>query len=103
MTFEKMLDEIGIQYAEVEFSGAVSPPYMVYIPDCETVCANSTVVYTANGTSLELYHTRKDKTSESAVEEILDKYGVAYSKDRVWIGGDQRVYKVSYSFSVEED
>jgi hypothetical protein len=103
MTFEKMLDEIGIQYAEVEFSGAVSPPYMAYIPSSEMICADSTDVFENETIRLELYRSRKDKASEKAVENVLDSHGIAYSKERVWIGGDQRVYQVAYSFDFNLD
>lgn len=103
MTFEEMLDETGIQYAEAEFLGEVSPPYIAYLLDAETIAADSTVVYVTCEITLELYRSKKDTISESAVEEVLKKYGIAYDKKKIWIGESQRVYEVVYTFDWEGD
>ena len=37
---------------------------------------------------------------ESAVEAVLDKYGIFYQKSEVWIESE-RLYEVLYTFEME--
>lgn len=98
MTFTQMLTETKIPYSEGEFRADMKPPYLVWDEDCETICADSAVVYIAGVYTLYLAVSRNDETSEGTLETVLDQHGIAYKKSRSWIGGKQMVYLCEYEF-----
>ncbi|MBQ1538522.1 MAG: hypothetical protein IIZ73_09435 [Ruminococcus sp.] len=103
MTLKQMLDSTGIKCLEAEFRADMKPPYMVYELDCETVCADSVVVWISGEVTLYLAVSRADVTSEAAVENVLDTHKVAYTKNRSWIGGTQKVYLCEYVFEARAE
>lgn len=103
MTLKQMLDSTGIKCFEAEFRADMKPPYMVYELDCETVCADSVVVWISGEVTLYLAVSRADTTSEAAVESVLDTHKVAYTKNRSWIGGTQKVYLCEYVFEARAE
>lgn len=103
MTFEKMLDETRIKYAEGEFRPDMRPPYLVYVKDCETICADSVVVDIVGEITLYLATARGDSASEKAVEDVLNAHKIAYSKEQDWIGGKQMVYLSEYVFEARAE
>lgn len=103
MTFTRMLDQTGIKYAEAEFRADMKPPYIVWEDDCETICADSVVVAITGEYTLYLFTSRTDTTSEAAVERVLDSHKIAYTKDRSWIGGTQKVWLNEYTFGARTE
>lgn len=101
MTFKEMLDLTGIKHSEGEFRAEAKPPYIVWESDCETVCADSVVVDIVGSYSVYLAVSRGDETSEKALEAVLDEHGVAYTKDKSWIGGKQMIYLCEYDFAAQ--
>lgn len=98
MTFTQMLDETKLKHSEGEFRADLPAPYMVYVSDCETVCADGIVVYIQGEYTLYLAVKRDDTASEAAVESVLNAHKIAYTKSRSWIGGKQMVYLCEYRF-----
>ena len=103
MTFTQMLDEIGIRYHEAEFRADMKPPYMVWERNCESLFADSVVVFIEDSYSLVLVHSRGDDDTELTVESVLDAHHIDYSKSRTWIGTSQKVWLVTYGFDGREE
>lgn len=103
MTFKEMLDSTGIKHSEGEFRAEAKPPYIVWVSDCKTVCADGVVVYIEESYRVYLAVSRGDETSEKALEAALDERGVAYTKDKSWIGGKQMIYLCEYDFAAQAE
>lgn len=103
MTFKAMLEETGIKFSEGEFRADMRPPYLVWEEDCQTICANSVVVYISGTYTLYLAVSRDDGESEQALENVLFAHGIAYRKSRSWIGGKQMVYLCEYEIDAKAD
>lgn len=98
MTLPQILDETGIVNAFCEFQYDVSAPYIVWIKDSNSIHADSRTANVSETVHLELYTNPEDESSESKLESVLDKYGIAYDKNTVYIGGRERVYMNIYEF-----
>lgn len=103
MTFTQMIREAGFPTAEGEFRADAKPPYIVWEHDGDTVCADSRVVYIDGVYSVYLAVGRGDEESEKTLEAVLDAHGIAYTKERSWIGGKQMIYLCEYQFDAKED
>lgn len=103
MTLTEMLLETGFPVSEAEFRSEVKPPYLVYEENTGTVSADSKVVYIEGTVSIYLAHSKSDSRSEETTEQVLDAHAIAYTKERTWIGGNQRVWLVTYSFDGKAD
>lgn len=99
MTITALLDEIGYSYCEGEFRAEAKLPYVVWDRESESVYAGSVVVYKSEYAIIRLVRGKSDYNSESVVENVLDKYGIAYDKDDEWIGSAQRVRILTYTLS----
>ena len=98
-----LLGETGIPYAYDHFAEgeAPDPPFICYLlPGSNNFAADGVVYYKISNVHLELYADKKDPALESALEAVLDRYGIFYNKTEVWIESE-RLYEVLYIFSVE--
>lgn len=102
MLVTELLDEIGFPYAEGEFRAEVKPPYIAWDRITENVHADGVVVYKQEAVVLHLQCPHSDFSPETAVENVLDEYGISYGKDTQWIGGRQRVWVTTYTLSADE-
>ena len=100
-----MLAESGISvaydhYAEGE---SLDPPFICFLyPYTNHFPADVRVYAKVNVVHVELYTDRKNPHLEENLENILDRYGIVYSKSEVWIA-DERLYEVLYTFELEAD
>lgn len=98
-----MLGEMQIPFAYDHFAEGESPdpPFICYLlPGSNNFSADGRVYYKISEVHIELYTDLKDLSVESAVEAVLDKYGIFYQKSEVWIESE-RLYEVLYNFEME--
>ena len=98
-----MLGEMQIPFAYDHFAEGESPdpPFICYLlPGSNNFSADGRVYYKISEVHIELYTDLKDLSVESAVETVLDKYGIFYQKSEVWIESE-RLYEVLYTFEME--
>lgn len=98
-----MLGEMQIPFAYDHFAEGESPdpPFICYLlPGSNNFSADGRVYYKISEVHIELYTDLKDLSVESAVEAVLDKYGIFYQKSEVWIESE-RLYEVLYTFEME--
>ena len=98
-----MLSEMQIPFAYDHFAEGESPdpPFICYLlPGSNNFSADGRVYYKISEVHIELYTDLKDLSVESAVEAVLDKYGIFYQKSEVWIESE-RLYEVLYTFEME--
>ena len=99
----RMLGEMQIPFAYDHFAEGESPdpPFICYLlPGSNNFSADGRVYYKISEVHIELYTDLKDLSVESAVETVLDKYGIFYQKSEVWIESE-RLYEVLYTFEME--
>mgnify|MGYP003571371083 CR=1 FL=1 len=96
MKLSDLLAEIGFVHSEGDFRAEAQPPYIAWDRECDTVFADGIAVYSAEWAVLHLVHARSDYESELRVEDILTEHGIAFDKSVDWIGGDNRVWLVTY-------
>lgn len=99
----RILKEINIPFAYDHFAEgeAVDPPFLCYLlPNSNNFSADGCVYYKASVVHIELYTDRKDLSVERAVEAVLDKHGIFYEKNEVWIESE-KLYEVIFSFEME--
>lgn len=98
-----MLGEMQIPFAYDHFAEGESPnpPFICYLlHGSNNFSADGRVYYKISEVHIELYTDLKDLSVESAVEAVLDKYGIFYQKSEVWIESE-RLYEVLYTFEME--
>ena len=98
-----MLGEMQIPFAYDHFAEGESqdPPFICYLlPGSHNFSADGRVYYKISEVHIELYTDLKDLSVESAVEAVLDRYGIFYQKSEVWIESE-RLYEVLYTFEME--
>lgn len=98
-----MLGEMQIPFVYDHFAEGESPnpPFICYLlPGSNNFSADGRVYYKISEVHIELYTDLKDLSVESAVEAVLDKYGIFYQKSEVWIESE-RLYEVLYTFEME--
>ena len=103
---KEILTAVGIPFRRSRFMSPPAGNYAVYFDDVERDGADP--VSTSGGRlpgvynhniRIELYEPRPDDDIETAIEAVLDAYGLPWAKeDRYWIK-DERVYQVLYEFS----
>ena len=99
----QIIKEMDIPFAYDHFAEGESPdpPFICYLlPGSDNFAADGRVYLKVNEVHIELYTDLKDLSVESAVEAVLDKYGIFYQKSEVWIESE-RLYEVLYTFEME--
>lgn len=99
----EILREINISFAYDHFAEGESPnpPFICFLlPESNNFAADGKVYFKKSQVHIELYTDKKDFTSESAVETILDTHEVFYNKSEVWIESE-KLYEVLYTFELE--
>lgn len=102
-TLTTMLTKMGIPYAYDHFveGEASEPPFLCYLlPGSDHFAADGRVYFKIHEVRIELYTDFKDLKTEQKVEEVLDAYGIFYSKTETWIESE-KLYEVLYSFELE--
>ena len=105
MTYDQivsMLEEANLPLAYDHFNEGESPdpPFLVFLfPYFHNFSADGTVYRKIAELHIELYTDLKQPEMESAVEAVLERHDIFYSKSEVWIP-EERLYEVLYSTEV---
>jgi len=98
----KMIEEMGIPFAYDHFAEGESPdpPFICYLlPGDDNFAADGIVYYKISEVRIELYTDFKNPSIEDKVTAVLDKYGIFYARNEVWIE-DEKLYEVAYEFAM---
>ena len=99
----ELLEELKIPYAYDHFAEGESPepPFICWLlPGSNNFSADGGVWFKKSEVHIELYTDKKEPETESAVEAVLDSYGIFYNKTETWIESE-RLFEVMYSFETE--
>ena len=96
----EMLGNIDLPIAYYSFENSVSPtnyPFLIYYYDgSDDKLADDTNYVKVETLRIELYSKQVDFDLETSVEELLNAYGIVYSKDRAYISQEhawQTIYE----------
>lgn len=98
----KIIKEMGIPFAYDHFAEGESPdpPFLCYLlPEDDSFAADGKVYYRISAVRIELYTDYKDPSIEQKVTAVLDKHGIFYARNEVWIE-DEKLYEVSFEFAM---
>ena len=98
-----ILKRAGVDFRESRYMAKPLPDtYVVYFDDREVSGADGVNCLITHNITIEVYESKPDITTESAIEEALDFYGLEWtSQARYWIADEQR-YQVIYEFNYIE-
>ena len=98
----KIIEEMGIPFAYDHFAEGESPdpPFICYLlPGDDNFAADGMVYYKISEVRIELYTDFKNPAMEQKVTAVLDRYGIFYARNEVWIE-DEKLYEVAYEFAM---
>lgn len=98
----QMVEEMKLPSAYHHFveGEAPKPPYVVYLyPGADNFSADGVAYYKLNRLNIELYTDLKSPELERTVEDVLDRHGIFYAKNEVWIESE-KLYEVLYEMEV---
>lgn len=74
-----------------------APPYLLYIGNGQdNIAADDTFYWSENRYQIEYYFTKKDETTEAAIENLLLDNGYLYTKSEDVYIEDQGVFVIYY-------
>ena len=96
-----MVRSIGYPYAYDHFtdSTGLEPPFVVFFYEYSPFYADSSNYSDIRTVNIELATNNKDFTAESAVESVLNSYGLTWDKEESYIEEEQ-LYEVIYRADV---
>lgn len=98
-----IMEETGLPFAYDHFAEgeAPEPPFICYLlPGSDNFAADGRAYYKINEVRIELYTDFKDLPVEQKLEDVLDDYGIFYTKSETWIDSE-KLYEVLYQFEME--
>lgn len=101
----ELLNMTGVPYAYDHFAEGESPkpPFICYLfSGSDNFAADGKVYHKINEVHIELYTDKKELTTESMLEDILDSHGIFYEKSETWIESE-KLYEVLYTFETEAE
>lgn len=98
-----ILNRAGVKYRQSRYTIKPLPDtYAVYFDDREMGGADGLNCIVTHNITIELYESKPDDATETAIEAALDFYGIPWtSQARYWIQSEQR-YQVIYEFTYTE-
>lgn len=99
---DEMIQEIGMPYAYYAFpeNTKVKTPFVIFwYPSRNDFFADGENYAPITRLLIELYTDNKDFEKEEAVENVLRKYGMTFSKDEDWIESELMT-RTTYSMEV---
>ena len=99
---KNMLSEVGLPYEYDHFTthNWTEPPFLVWrIPESDNFAADGITYVKIDVLNIELYSDIKDWDNEKKVEDILEKYGIAYRKTESYLESE-KMYEVLYEMEV---
>lgn len=101
MTVFEILQTLGLPCAYSHFTdkdAPKTPPYIVYIGEGQnTFDADNTHYYRTNQYQIEYYFTKKNETTETAIEDALLENGFLYDKSEDVFIEDEGVFVIYYT------
>lgn len=101
MTVFEILQTLGLPCAYSHFTdkdAPKTPPYIVYIGEGQdTFDADNTHFYRTNRYQIEYYFTKKNETTETAIEDALLDNGFLYAKSEDVFIEDEGVFVIYYT------
>lgn len=95
----EILNKTGLPFKESRFLSPPKSTYAIYNLELDRRGGDDINLVSQYDATIELYEYAPDPGAEKTLEEILDSYGVEFSKDsRYWIDSEQ-LYQVIYNFS----
>ena len=98
----QMIGEVGVPYAYYQFTNDTAQPcpfICFYYADSDDMSADNTNYAKVRRLIIELYTDNKDFDMENAVETVINRPGLFYSKSEVYID-TERMYEVIYESEV---
>lgn len=98
----QMIGEVGVPYAYYQFTNDTAQPcpfICFYYADSDDMSADNTNYAKVRRLIIELYTDNKDFDMEDAVETVINRHGLFYSKSEVYID-TERMYEVIYESEV---
>ncbi len=96
-----MLEETGLKVAENCFLRPPALPYIVFLENSNFSGADNKICLLERDITVELYSSKIEREKEKAVEEILIKNSVEFSKERTWIDSE-KIFQTVYDFNLYE-
>lgn len=99
---KQMVASFGFPFTYYSFPEKQAPalPYVLfYFPNTNNFSADDTVYQKAEALNIELYTKEKDYTSESAIEDVLEEYGIVWQKSESYLNSEN-MYEVLYQTEV---
>ena len=99
---KNMLSEVGLPYEYDHFTthNWIEPPFLVWrIPESNNFIADGVVYAKIDALDIEFYSIEKDWYNEKKIEDILEKYGIAYQKTEEYLDSE-KMYEVLYEMEV---
>lgn len=98
----KILKQAGVKFRQSRYMPPLPTTYAVYFDDREAGGADGVNCLITHNITVEVYESKPDDATESAIEAALDSYGLDWtSQARYWIREEQR-YQVIYEFTYIE-
>jgi hypothetical protein len=97
-----IIKEMDIPFAYDHFAEGESPepPFICYLlPNDDNFSADGVAFYKISAVRIELYTDFKDIETENKVTAVLDKYGIFYARNEVWIE-EEKLYEVAFEFEI---
>lgn len=99
---ENMLKEVGLPYAYDHFTthNWIEPPFIVWrILENDDFHADGIAYAKIDALDIELYSDQKDWENEKKIEDVLEKYGIAYKKTGEFLDSE-KMYETLYEMEV---
>lgn len=99
---KNMLSEVELPYEYDHFTthNWIEPPFLVWrIPESNNFNADGITYAKIDVLNIELYSDTKDWDNEKKVEDVLEKYGIAYQKTESYLESE-KMYEVLYEMEV---
>lgn len=99
---KNILSEVGLPYEYDHFTthNWIEPPFLVWrIPESNNFIADGVAYTKIDALDIELYSNEKDWDNEKKIEDILEKYGIAYQKTEEYLDSE-KMYEVLYEMEV---
>ena len=93
-----MLASSGLPVAYRAFESITNPPFIIWMSDADNnFAADGKVFFSAHQIRIELYTTKVDVESETALENALSEH--FYTKERIYID-EEKMYETIYELEV---
>lgn len=97
-----MISSMGVPYAYYQFDEATAKPcpfICFYYSGSDDFVADGTNYVYINRLVIELYTDEKDFTMEQTVQNVLNEYGLVYTREEGYLS-DEKMYEIIFESEV---